>query len=410
MNADLRRYFAFFAATFLGSCLTAIASMLQVDAVFHSIGLVAVALSLKTLFLMLVGLGAPRMILSLGLRRSLWLAQLSGVAFLGLLWAGFASGSFPLTLLGIFLSSAPSVLLNVVNASLFRLLSSRQEGFRSLQGSQQTLAGLCFIAASVAVPLLMNRLGFGAVVLIDAATYAIGAWFLRSKISGWIETVETQEGPAAAAAPEASAPLWRGPGAAEFALLSAAAYLLIGMGPLISSSTRSLWAEGLSAAPHGLLWTVEALAAFLSGLIYRSYAKNARLQAALALPVPLGLLLIPLVRARTPFWIGLWLGSLSLSMALRYMKTRDDFLLRFSTKAASVRASASVGIWANFIMFLSPLLLTPLVRQGSSGLPLVVVSVGAQGALAAMAAIMRRRVLQAENAEKIIKRDAARAY
>lgn len=384
MKREMRLYFVFFAITYFGSCLSAIATFLQIDRVFGSISYLGVALSLKTLFLVAGGIAAPPVILRLGLRRTLVLSQWAGAVFLVVLYSGFALRSFPLVLAGIFISSLPSLLLTVVCSSLYRLASDKPEDFRELQGTQAILGGMCFLIAGVSTPFLMRGIDFGAVLLLDAATYLVGVAFLSLRVSGWIEALDesgkvkpSSDVPITGAADPGSCS-WSDPRVVQFAAALGATYLLIGIVPLVAISRQSLWSEVLRDVPQGIFWTIEALSALIGGWIYRSASKRAWLQAALALPIPIGLFLIPLVYSNSAWGVGCSLGALSLSMVLRFLKIRDDFMLQFESKEDTVRASARVSTVVHFLMFISPLILLPLIRQESQALLLIMVTLTVQ--------------------------------
>lgn len=378
MRKEMRAFFLFYATTHLGSCLSAIATFLQIDTVFGSITYLGVALSLKTLFLMAGGFLAPRVILKLGLRRTLVVSQCAGIFFLTLLYLGFTRGNFYLVLAGIFATSLPSLLLSVVCSSLYRLAADTPEDFRKLQGTQGTVGGVCFLAAGLATPFLMKWVGFNAVLAIDGATFLVGAVFLGAHATDWIEALNRDgrpAAPAAAAAPAETNLAWalRDARVPQFGAYLSSTYLLIGLVPLVAISGQSLWSDALKGSPHGLFWAIEAVAQLLGGAVYRAAAQSGWLQSALGLPIPLGLLLIPLALSSTPLGVGLSLCALSLSMVLRFMKTRDDFILQFESKEDTVRASAWVSSVVHFLMFSSPLYLMPLIRKESSPWLLVVV-------------------------------------
>jgi len=321
--------------------------------------------------MVVLGMFAPKLILRFNLRRTLIFAQLSGILSLGIVYLGFATQDFVLAMVGMICAGVPTVLLNIISTSVFKIQSDQPEYFRKLQGAVSTIAGACFLFAAILAPLIVHAFGLSWILALDACTYLIGGLYLASEGGAWIVNLngdpQTDGGPKAAthAAAQTNA-VWKSPIAVQFFLLAISAYLLVGVMPLVASSNDTLWGATLSSAGlrSGSLWCLEALSILSAGLVYARIAANRKLGAILDLPVPPAILLMPLFFVQDSVALIVFLLFFTaLFTQLKFMRTRDNFLLVARSSDDTVRASALAIMVGNGLMFLSPLLVVPLIAK-----------------------------------------------
>jgi hypothetical protein len=388
-------YFVVHALTLLGSSITGITCFLQVGASFPQLGYVSAALALKTLAMITVGMLAPGVIARWSLRWTLVAAQAAGIAALAVVYAGFRLHSFALAMAGMILAGVPTVLLNIVSTSALKLQSGEPAAFFKLQGRMAAIGGGAFLGAALLAPLALQRLGLGGVLAFDAITYGVAALYLASAAGAWLRGGAAAEAAAGAAPRPGVAPAHDAP-ALRFALLAVPAFLLVGLLPLVASSGATVWTAALLQAgiSPGQVWALEAIAVLGAGMVYARASARAWPRRLLDLPLPPALLLLPLYFIGTHVLVVLPLLLLTgLATQLKFMRVRDQYLLRARSGAETVRASAMASMVGNGLMFLSPIVLAPLVSADAD--PALSALLLAAGLLlfqfAAHAMVLRRR-------------------
>lgn len=392
-------YFVVHALTLLGSSITGITCFLQVGASFPQLGYVSAALALKTLAMITVGMLAPGVIARWSLRWTLVAAQAAGIAALAVVYAGFQLHSFALAMAGMILAGVPTVLLNIVSTSALKLQAAEPAAFLKLQGRMAAIGGATFLGAALIAPLALQRLGLGGVLAFDAITYGMAALYLASAAGAWLRGGTAGEAAAGGAAAPSEAPAAapvHGAPALRFALLAVPAFLLVGLLPLVASSSGTMWTAALLQAgiSPGQVWALEAIAVLGAGLVYARASAQAWSRRLLDLPLPPALLLLPLYFIGTHALVVLPLLLLTgLATQLKFMRLRDQYLLQSRSGAETVRASAMASMVGNGLMFLSPVVLAPLVSaDGDPGLSALVLVAGLLSfQLAAHAIVLRRR-------------------
>jgi len=362
IDDKIRQYLILAGLTGFGSALTSIAGFLKIDDTFGAVLAVSSALAIKTLGLGVFGIFAPHLLSKTRFRKVLLYSQTAGaLSLFVLLWA-LNSGQISFSILAIVVSGFPGVILSIVSTSLFKISNPSERSFRKIQGLAGAIAGGSFFAAGILSPLLIHNFGITAVLAIDFLTFIVMIAFLTLKPSEWIDSLPTGN-PIDKNADTRETPFFDDK-KLRFILGAIAAYLLIGLLPLIGSSTHSRWAEVMTFQQLGVgwLWAFESMAETLGSLIYSQITNLGVLNKFLSKTWPTGFLLIPLTLCRDNFALtALLLLCISSLTLIFFCKVRDDFILSASRNSEIINFSAFANVVEKLIMFASPLVLTPFI-------------------------------------------------
>ena len=173
----------FYVLTNLGSSFSAIASFLLIDPSFGSVSLLGLALSLRTLAILISSYQLNWVFRVLGARRTFVFSQLLGVLAIAVVWFGFQTKVYSWVLFGIVLGGLPVSVLSAGLVSAFRITLSDSMRFRRFSGFREMAMGGAQIIAGLSVPLILKEYGdsagFGVIVVADIISYVLALGLLK---------------------------------------------------------------------------------------------------------------------------------------------------------------------------------------------------------------------------------------
>jgi len=353
MTKAARNLQTLYAVTGIGSTFTAVASFLNLEATFQSLGFLGTALAAKTLFGAFFSYIVGRILGRVTAYQITQTAQWLGLAILGVLALGFELKSQALVLTGIVLTSAPSIALQVFVNIGNKHLSVDDQEFRRLQGTTQMIGSVGFLLACLISPLLLGRYSIGFVLALDAFTFAFAIWYLtvRRHQLGLGPRRDIEKPDQTESAFQSGLGVYVG-----FGLLVFATYILKGLPPVVAGSHLTREILNTDSVARSLLWTTEAAAGIFSGIAYRKFGiKFKSFRSVLVLNT---LAFTPVYLAPSLTTMAIALFALSTLMTLGFMLFRDD-LLQSSNNELELKKSTSFSlICANVMMTISPLFCT----------------------------------------------------
>jgi hypothetical protein len=375
MNAEKQRalkvFFFFFATTMIGSSLSAVVSFIRVEPVFGSLFYLGVALSTKTL---LLGLMAPLVVKIMqrwGLWKTTFVSQVFGLIFLLPLGLGFEWGVFPLALAGMLISGIPAVFLGISTTVNLRLLTETEDDYRQSQGRVAIISGTSMLFATLLGAWMARQVSFVGILTFDALTYLAGIFILMANKKSFTHVLDQRHrklvaAPGVPKTSPAQLGLIRNKAVFWTTITLISLYLLKGLAPVVAGSGSHALVNGVPASVRESLWSIEALAFLCAGWIYR---RSKKFRAGSGLPFYFwlnSLCLAPFLMMGM-FWSkAIALFVVSLTMILGNMKVRDDLLLSSSSLEFNEKATGYLTLVSNFLMTLSPLLITALLQSSST--------------------------------------------
>jgi hypothetical protein len=161
--------------TSFGSSLTALGSFIAIGRIFQDIGLVALALAVKTLSSVILSSQCRKIVLKIGVYRTLMLSQVLGAPILLLLGASIYFKSLPLLIAGIFISGVTGNFLNLVLPPIIKEMVIEDDQFKKWQGMYQMLVGIGSLIAALSVPVILDEFSIYGLYFLDLGTFVLAA-------------------------------------------------------------------------------------------------------------------------------------------------------------------------------------------------------------------------------------------
>lgn len=337
--------------------MSSIASFLSIESIFSSTTLLAFALSLKTLASAVFSFKAERLIKILGLRNSFLYSQLFGCASLCVLYYGFKESNVILTMCGIMLNSLPGVLVAILLTIIIRTNSANDNCYRGLSAKREIIAAVVLLIASICAPLLLWCYNLNYALAIDFVSYSLGLLLLinfKLNLNNTIEPKQTQT-----INNNQKIEIFKSSHTWTFILQTIASLALIGLIPMIASSSKLPLAANLNDHLREFLWISEAITALLASTIY-FYIKNKINSEIFKCSLMLSSIFLFCFSINSSIYtLLIFCTIISLITSLSFMKFRDDYVLSAKNNGIYVIHYSSFSFFQKNIMsFISPLVIS----------------------------------------------------
>lgn len=342
---SIRLLFYFLAVTSFGSNLSALATFLTIESSFGSNLYIAQALAAKTIVMLFASYLAPALLASLEEKGALILSQLAGLVSIIGIFCGFYFAAPYVVIASVGLTGLPLTWLNVAVISELRQLNDEQNFVRH-SAHRTKLLGIIFLISALIAPLALKSFGLNAILAFDALTFIVSALILIF--------LPNFEKPHVEIKPKLNVVLEfaRSVHSKAFLIPMIALTLFSGLIPLSASSTSFSFSQGWSGAVRGQLWSLEAIAMILVGLIYPRVPHK---QKFFALTMVSSLILLPYVIYPSATIGYALLGLYSLGCMLGFQFYRDQMVIQSGPDAR--KAAAFSEFIRSILLAASPLLL-----------------------------------------------------
>lgn len=349
----------FYFVTTFGSSLSSIAAFLSVENYFHSLLLLGITLSARSFASAVFSSSAAKIILKLGLRNCFLYSQVFGCISLIILSLGFVYKNVGLMLLGIILTGLPATFVAILLTSYLRLSHKVDSHYRKASAKREIVLSCALLASSLLAPLFLWWFTLHAVFMIDGLSYMIG-FLLILKLDSFVyngnQACKNENINKTKTFPRLSSDTL------DFFLKSSCALMLAGLLPLAASSSQLEISSKLPMVIREWLWLVEDITAMASSLVYMLLIRYQSSRLFVPLIMMNGVyLLLPLVFTQSKILSISVILINSFLIDFSFKKFRDDYVISAENNITLIQKySAITQMQRNFILFLSPILLSGL--------------------------------------------------
>lgn len=363
------RLILFLFVTSIGSALSGISAFLSVEHYFQSLIYLGFALSVRTLASAVFSYYANHVIEKLGFKLSLLVSQLFGCLALVVLYLGFYSNIFTVTLLGIILTGLPTTFVAILLSTILRVTAENGDLFRKYSGKRELVFGVALLLVAVLSPILLHFYSLNIVLLLDAISYVAGLILLMNVHIKSHPSV-TDEKPVRINNVVATST-----NAKEFLLKISTSMVLCGLLPLLASSGKISFTAHLPVLLRQSFWVIETIAAISASSLYLAFSVLRKHKWMDAILILNGVWLIGLIFANSIYSTVAIAAMICLLINLSYQKFRDDLIVSAGNDTGLIKAySALSQLQRNVMMFLSPILISFLLRYTSTPGAVIIIS------------------------------------
>lgn len=352
MRSEPTKYLLFYFTTALGSAVSSIASFISIETAFKSITLLASALSLKTFVSAIFSYKSESIIKIIGIRKSFIYSQLFGCVSLVILYFGFKETNLIFTFTGIVFCSLPGALVAILLTILIKTNSTNDSMYRLLSAKREIIGAIVLLIASLFTPVLLWAFNLYYALIFDLSSYILGLFLLFTLKFDINISIETKP----AINNNEMQDIFKSPFTWTFILQTTAALALIGLIPMLASSSRLPFSSQLNTHLREFLWTSEAITALVASTLYL-YTRDKINGVIIKCLLMCSSIFLLLFNKNSSIYITLLYCTLiSLITSLSFMKFRDDYILTAQHHNEKIRLYSSFSVFQkNFIQFISPL-------------------------------------------------------
>jgi hypothetical protein len=359
-NHTIKNLFIFYLITTFGTVLSSIATFLSIETYFHSTYYLVLALSFKTLAACLFSWKANYLIKKIGVNNAFKLSQLLGCLILVVLFVGFKTNNFSVVNIGIMLISLPSTLAAILMTIALKVTSSADEHYVRGSANRELVVGVASLMGAFLSPILLYITNIYIVLLVDFMTYILGYFLiLRVKIA---ETSKIDD--SNSLVPVLDAQLAKARGTFNFICKTSASLLLVSFIPLIAASNHIDLTKDIPEIVRQSTWVVDFLTAIVAGFIYLNWSFIKKSLAIKNVLVLNSLVFIALLFYKNIYIILIVSLFISFTSYLSFQRFRDEYIICAGDNHDRIRIYSSFSIFQrNFIFFISPLLMGPMLTN-----------------------------------------------
>ena len=355
----------FFFTSFV-SALCSIGVFFSIDLVFHSAGLLASSLSVRTLSTALFSYRANILIKKYGTCNSYVLSQVAALMTVLVLWLGFHYKVEWVVFMGVLLMGIPLTLTTVLLTITFREHHNEAHDFRRQSGLREFVFGLGRLLACVLTPILLLKTNITIIFVFFVLGCIVNLLLipiLNFNNMGVLQLDNVIHFNYQALTKPAT---W------VYVTKLLPAYILVAFVALVASSNQLSFTQHMSDYQHQMLWALEALMMMLGSFIYVRYKKwsNYYLESLLIFNT---VLLVPLLWVANVTMLSFVIMLTSLTLYFSYYQFRDDYILSAgeSKNLVDVYAGFSV-LFRDLVCTISPILLSILFMRHSLSVVIVI--------------------------------------
>ncbi len=352
-----KKLLGFYLITSFGLSIIGLATFLNIEAIFHSIGYLGIALSLRTLSSCILGYKANYLIQKINIHNSFILSFILGGISIFCIFLGFYYHNFLILLVGVILIGLPTTLIAILLTITLRITSDNSNTFRKYSGSRELIFGFSRLLACLLAPVFLLKIGMNRLILINLIIYLIGlGLFFSLDLKRFAnETI-----------PDSfikinhlilkSKDTW------IFICQTIASLSLISLIPLLASSDQISLTKEFPSLLRQSLWSVEALTMILSSIIYivARWSRNSELIKAVLMLNSIFLFLF--LYFRQPTMIVFVVLLLSMTIMLSFYIFRDDYVITAGNDTRLIEAHAAFSsVMKDLICSVSPIVLSYLL-------------------------------------------------
>lgn len=352
-----KKLLGFYLISSLGLSIIGLATFLNIETVFHSIGYLGIALSLRTLSSCILGYKANYLIQKLNIHHSFILSFILGGISIFCIFLGFYHQNFLILLLGVILIGLPTTLTAILLTVTLRITSDKSNTFRKYSGSRELIFGFSRLLACLLAPVFLLKIGMNKLILINLTIYLIGLVlffgldlkrFADKKIPDSVIKINHL--------------ILKSKDTWIFICQTIASLSLIALIPLLASSDQIPLTKEFPPLLRQSLWSLEALTMILGSIIYIAarWSRNSELIKAVLMLNSIFLFL--LIYLRQPTMIVIVVLLLSMTIMLSFYIFRDDYVITAGNDNRLMEAHAAFSsVMKDLICSVSPILLSYLL-------------------------------------------------
>lgn len=344
----------FYLITSFGLSIIGLATFLNVETIFHSIGYLGIALSLRTLSSCILGYNANYLIQKLNIRNSFILSFVLGIISIFCILLGFYHHSFLILLLGVVLIGLPTTLTTILLTITLRIASDNSNTFRKYSGSRELIFGFSRLLACLLTPILLLKIEMYSLISINLILYLIGLVFFFS-----LDLKQFVNEKIPVSFVKINHLLLKSKDTWIFMCQTMASLSLIALIPLLASSDQIPLTKDFPSLLRQSLWAIEALTMILGSLIY-ILAKWSRNNEIIKVTLMLNsLFLFLFLYFKHPIMIVVIIMLISMTIMLSFYIFRDDYVITARNDTRLIEAHAAFSsVMKDLICSISPVVLS----------------------------------------------------
>ncbi len=349
-----KKLLVFYLITSLGLSIISLATFLNIETIFHSIGYLGVALSLRTLSSCILGYNANYLIKKINILNSFILSFILGIISIFCIFIGFYNHNFIVLLFGIVLIGLPISLTTILLTITLRVASDDSSTFRKYSGSRELFFGFSRLLACLVTPIFLLKLGINVLVLSNLMIYLVGLGLLWS-----LDLKQFANEKIPDSFIKINHLILKSKDTWIFICQTIASLSLIALIPLLASSDQISLTKEFPPLLRQSLWSVEALTMILGSLIYilAKWSRNSGTIKAILMLNSVFLFLF--LYFRQPTMIIIIVMLISMTMMLSFYIFRDDYVIAAGNDTRLIEAHAAFSsVMKDLICTISPVIIS----------------------------------------------------
>lgn len=345
---------SFYLITSIGLSTISIATFLSIETIFHSVGYLGVALSLRTLSSCILGYNANYLIQKINIYNSFLLSFSLGILAVFCILFGFFYHSFLTLLLGVILIGLPLTLTTILLTITLRVTSNNSVTFRKYSGSRELVFGLSRLVSCLLTPFFLLKIGINKLILSNFLIYLMGLAFFF-----FLDLKQFNNKKIDDSFVKINQLIFKSHDTWIFICQTIASLSLVALIPLLASSDQMPLTKELPTLFRQSLWSLEALTMILSSLIYvlAKWSRNSETIKALLMLNSVFLYLF--LYFKQPIMIVLIVMLISITMMFSFYIFRDDYVIAAGNDTGLIEAHAAFSsVIKDLICSISPVVLS----------------------------------------------------
>jgi len=349
----------FYLITSLGLSIISLATFLNIDKYFHSIGYLGLALSLRTVSSCVLGYNANYIIKKINVLNSFILSFTLGIISIFCIYIGFYYHNFVILLFGIVLIGLPITLTTILLTITLRMASDDSSMFRKYSGSRELFFGFSRLLACLLTPVMLLKISVSSLILTNLMIYLIGLclfWDLDLKRFANENIPDSFI--------KINHLILKSNDTWIFICQTIASLSLIALIPLLASSDQISLTKDFPPLLRQSLWSLEAMTMIFGSLIYilAKWSRNSEIIKAILMLN--SIFLFVLLYFRQPAMIIFIVMLISLTIMLSFYIFRDDYVITAGKDKSLIEAHAAFSsVMKDLICSISPVLLSYLLAS-----------------------------------------------